>query len=127
MIKAQKFLLDKNFISSAQAFRTALHQIWFGLYSRENRILGSSGFEHVFLGEIKENKVSGFHNWVFFSKEESNNKVNYKGRIGTVVNLGTVRKRIFLKAQFTPTAQFYTIIIDNIQLELAFDVTDPNV
>lgn len=36
--------------------------------------------------------LKGFHNWVFFSKEESNNKLNYKGRIGTAVNLGSVNK-----------------------------------
>lgn len=129
MKKAEKFLLDKGFItntatstrrntranvqsSNSRAVRDAIHQIWFGLYSRENRTLGSSGFEHVFLGEIKNGQVSGFHNCtaevylvvtklcnltyffiagVFFSKEETNNKLNYKGRIGTLVNLGTVR------------------------------------
>lgn len=73
MKKAEKFLVDKGFISTTRrsangnvqvnnrAFREALHQIWFGLYTRENRILGSSGFEHVFLGEVKDGKVSGFY------------------------------------------------------------------
>ncbi len=107
MKKMEKFLVDKGFISASQrttrgngnvsqnnrAVRDAIQQIWFGLYSRENRTLGSSGFEHIFLGEIKNGQVSGFHNWIFFSKEESNNKLNYKGRIGTMINLGAVRKK----------------------------------
>lgn len=102
MRKAEKFLIDKGLISTRKrlangsyrtnnrAFRDAIHQIWFGLYSRENRTLGSSGFEHVFLGEIKQEKVQGFHNWVFFSKEEQNNNLNYKGKIGPLVSLGNV-------------------------------------
>lgn len=102
MRKAEKFLVDKGYITTRtrlsngnyrnndRAFREAIHQIWFGLYSRENGTLGSSGFEHVFLGEIKQGKVQGFHNWVFFSKEEQNNNLNYKGKIGPYVNLGAV-------------------------------------
>ncbi len=102
MKRAEKFLVDKGFISTRRrlsngsyrnnnrAFRDAIHQIWFGLYSRENRTLGSSGFEHVFLGEIKQEKVQGFHNWVFFSKEEQNNNLNYKGKIGSNISLGNV-------------------------------------
>ncbi|XP_021945616.1 poly(U)-specific endoribonuclease homolog isoform X2 [Folsomia candida] len=107
MKKAEKFLLDKRLIVSGRrsgggqnnaAVRDAVQQIWFGLYSRENRTLGSSGFEHVFLGEVKNGQVSGFHNWVFFSKEEVNSKLNYRGRIGTVVNLGAKGK--ILKHKF---------------------------
>jgi poly(U)-specific endoribonuclease len=101
MVKAQKLLGDKNLLrrssprqgnaGNTRAFRDAIHQAWFGLYSRANRTLGSSGFEHVFLGEVKDGKVSGFHNWVFFSKEEANTNLNYKGRIGQAVDLGTVK------------------------------------
>ena len=39
------------------------------------RIKGSSGFEHVFLGEKKNDKVQGFHNWLYFYYMEEKNKV----------------------------------------------------
>ena len=101
--KAEKFLIDKGHIVTrkygkdgkvtvnANAFRETLHQIWFGLYSREHNALGSSGFEHVFLGETKNGQVSGFHNWIFFSKQEAQNKVNYNGHL-RVMRLGSVRE-----------------------------------
>ena len=43
-----------------------------------------SGFEHVFIGEIKNGDVSGFHNWAYFYQLEKssagqNNEINYLG------------------------------------------------
>ncbi len=38
----------------------------------------SCGFEHVFLGESKDDDVSGFHNWIQFWIEE----VKVRGRLG---------------------------------------------
>ncbi|XP_014367041.2 endoribonuclease CG2145-like isoform X1 [Papilio machaon] len=59
--------------------RDFLKQLWFGLYSRGKGKISSSGFEHVFVSELKNGEVSGLHNWIYFSKEESANRVNYLG------------------------------------------------
>ena len=68
--------------SDPDEFIQLLYKIWFGLYKR-SRGGGhdSSGFEHVFAGEIKNEKVSGFHNWIYFYLEEMQGNVNYKGYI----------------------------------------------
>jgi len=80
MKSALEFLKSKNlFKKSNTEFRKLLGELWFALYSRGNRILGSSGFEHVFLGEKKLGKVQGFHNWVYFYHLENLNKINYLG------------------------------------------------
>ena len=57
--------------SGRQDFVRLLHKIWFERYLRTHGGLkDSSGFEHVFVGEIRDNQVSGFHNWVRFYLEE---------------------------------------------------------
>mmetsp|Transcript_33066 Transcript_33066/g.46946 ORF Transcript_33066/g.46946 Transcript_33066/m.46946 type:complete len:482 (-) Transcript_33066:114-1559(-) len=63
-------------------FLQLLHKIWFQLYhrSRGGRE-DSSGFEHVFVGEVKDDKVSGFHNWIQFYLEEKKGAVDYRGYI----------------------------------------------
>ena len=38
-----------------------------------------SGFEHVFIGEIKNGEVSGFHDWVHFYQQEKENAIDYLG------------------------------------------------
>jgi poly(U)-specific endoribonuclease len=62
-------------------FKKLLHKIWFDMYRRGGRGGDSSGFEHVFVGEIKNGKVSGFHNWVYFYMEELKGNVDYRGYI----------------------------------------------
>jgi poly(U)-specific endoribonuclease len=101
MKRAEEFLVDKGYIVTRKygrdgkvtvnrnAFREAFQEIWFGLYTREKNVLGSSGFEHVFVGETKNGEVSGFHNWVQFSKQETANSVNYNGQF-RVLRLGPV-------------------------------------
>ena len=68
--------------ASYSDFRQLLGKIWFELY---NRTRGgrpdSSGFEHVFVGEVKDGDVSGFHNWIQFYLEEKRGKVDYRGYI----------------------------------------------
>lgn len=68
--------------ASLSGFRSLLFKIWFELYrrSRGGR-LDSSGFEHVFVGEVKDGDVSGFHNWIQFYLEEKRGRVDYRGYI----------------------------------------------
>lgn len=68
---------SKKLYNSQVEFEEDLKKMWFGLYRRYNDILDSSGFEHVFSGEVKRGKVSGFHNWVRFYLAEKNNELNY--------------------------------------------------
>mmetsp|Transcript_11821 Transcript_11821/g.20028 ORF Transcript_11821/g.20028 Transcript_11821/m.20028 type:complete len:480 (-) Transcript_11821:1052-2491(-) len=63
-------------------FKKLLHRIWFELYRRNrNGRDDSSGFEHVFVGEIKDGKVSGMHNWIQLYMEEQKGALDYKGYI----------------------------------------------
>lgn len=47
-------------------------------------IIGSSGFEHVFLGESKNGKISGFHNWIYWGYEEQAGNLNYFGKLDQI-------------------------------------------
>lgn len=49
------------------------------MYSRGGGKIGSSGFEHVYLAEIKNDAISGLHNWLYFNDEEKKNTANYLG------------------------------------------------
>lgn len=65
----------------AKAQKDLLKQIWFTMYSRGGGKIGSSAFEHVFLGELKRGEIVGMHNWVFFGAEEAKKEANYLGYI----------------------------------------------
>ncbi|XP_061746488.1 uridylate-specific endoribonuclease A [Nerophis ophidion] len=71
------FLYTKGVYTSEEDFLQDLKMMWFGLYSRNNRKMDSSGFEHIFAGEIKGGKVSGFHNWIQFYLLEKRGLLNY--------------------------------------------------
>eukprot|EP00550_Attheya_septentrionalis_P005727 CAMPEP_0198280736 /NCGR_PEP_ID=MMETSP1449-20131203/746_1 /TAXON_ID=420275 /ORGANISM="Attheya septentrionalis, Strain CCMP2084" /LENGTH=478 /DNA_ID=CAMNT_0043976175 /DNA_START=98 /DNA_END=1534 /DNA_ORIENTATION=- len=63
-------------------FKKLLHSMWFDLYGRSRGGRpDSSGFEHVFVGEVKNGEVSGFHNWIQFYLEEKKGTVDYRGYI----------------------------------------------
>jgi poly(U)-specific endoribonuclease len=75
------YLVSKNKSErSPEAFKKQLYGLWFELYRREGYD-DSSGFEHVFVGEEKDGKVIGFHNWIQFFIEEMKGTVDYKGYI----------------------------------------------
>ncbi|XP_068451171.1 uridylate-specific endoribonuclease A [Clinocottus analis] len=71
------FLYTKGIYASEAEFIQDLKMMWFGLYSRNNNKMDSSGFEHIFAGEIKGGKISGFHNWIQFYLLEKRGKLNY--------------------------------------------------
>ncbi|CAJ1969494.1 unnamed protein product [Cylindrotheca closterium] len=66
--------------SSQNEFKKLLNKIWFDLYRRAGS-LDSSGFEHVFVGEVKNGKISGFHNWIQLWMEEQKGDLDYRGYI----------------------------------------------
>lgn len=70
--------------------RDLLKEIWFTQYSRGNGKIGSSGFEHVFVNEVKNDTLIGLHNWVYFYDEEKAGRLDYKGYINQL-DMGTVR------------------------------------
>ena len=43
--------------------------------------MDSSGFEHVFIGEIKNGEVTGMHNWIRIYLEEKQKTLDYRGFI----------------------------------------------
>ena len=72
--------------SSVSAFKDELRQYWFLPYSRSGgSAIDSSGFEHVFFGEIRQDgsAVTGFHNWVFAYEEEKGNAFQLTNHIDT--------------------------------------------
>ncbi|XP_068576653.1 uridylate-specific endoribonuclease A [Cebidichthys violaceus] len=71
------FLYTKGVYASEEEFIQDLKMMWFGLYSRNNNRMDSSGFEHIFAGEVKGGKVSGFHNWIQLYLLEKRGKLNY--------------------------------------------------
>ncbi|XP_054641886.1 uridylate-specific endoribonuclease A isoform X2 [Dunckerocampus dactyliophorus] len=71
------FFYTKGIYPTQEDFLYDLKMMWFGLYSRSNNKMDSSGFEHIFAGEIKAGKVSGFHNWIQFYLLEKSGLLNY--------------------------------------------------
>ena len=70
----------KKFTGNIRAFQKELDLIWFGLYRRETQN-DSSGFEHVFVGEEKDGKIMGCHNWIQIYNEERYGRLDYRGFI----------------------------------------------
>ena len=72
---------SKTHASTKAEFLAELHSLWFELFSKKTRN-DSSGFEHVFIGEIKDGvEVTGLHNWMQIYLEERAGRLDYKGFI----------------------------------------------
>ena len=78
---ARKYLKAKGLARARDAarFKELLFEKWLRVYSRSRGHLDSSGFEHVFLGEEKDGKVTGLHNWLRMYLEEKAGRLNYLG------------------------------------------------
>lgn len=96
MSMAMKFLADKGYFKrDYYEYKYILRQMWFNLYSRGEGKIGSSGFEHVFMTELKlGTEVSGLHNWIYFNAEEVKKRADYLGYIKKL-DLGNVSYQIF--------------------------------
>jgi len=89
MEAAYNFLTQNGLFSGGMdSFKAHVTKLWTGLFdndsNRNTDIKGSSGFEHVFVGEVKRGKVSGQHNWVQMYLQEKTGHFNYKGYAKTV-------------------------------------------
>jgi len=93
MRQAMLFLQQKGVVGpDPKTHRDLVKELWFTQYSRGKGKIGSSGFEHVFVYEVKEGTIIGFHNWVYIGDEEKDGRFDYKGYlkeqdIGTVSGL----------------------------------------
>ena len=74
------FLLGLVSPPTQAGLKTLLQKIWFTLYYRK-RQPDTSGFEHAFIGEVKDAtptaSMDGFHNWVHLANQEASNKTYY--------------------------------------------------
>ncbi|KAI9292641.1 hypothetical protein K502DRAFT_319489 [Neoconidiobolus thromboides FSU 785] len=76
-----QYLVAKRLCSGdPTSFQRMMYDIWFKLYKRETKN-DSSAFEHVFLGETRNEEILGFHNWIYFYYEEKANRLNYHGYV----------------------------------------------
>ncbi|KAI1718141.1 endoribonuclease xendoU domain-containing protein [Ditylenchus destructor] len=90
---AYDFLKSKNKTgSSYDEFYKKLFDLWFGTYSRCGGALGSSGWEHVFSGEYKNEIVDGHHSWIRYYLGEKAGEIDYHGYYSYVDGiLGTIQ------------------------------------
>lgn len=91
----------KRVPSDHTAFLRILKEVWFGLYRRKE-YNDSSGFEHVFVGEVTDDKVIGMHNWIQIYFEEKKKHLDYLGYIKP-------KRKVQSLDKFSPSLQFITI------------------
>ncbi|GMT31448.1 hypothetical protein PFISCL1PPCAC_22745, partial [Pristionchus fissidentatus] len=83
MQRLYAFLKSKGhpFATDPVTWRYWIAQLWFVNYSRARGRADTSGFEHVFIGEVKNDEISGMHNWLRFYmlERDPNAHFDYKG------------------------------------------------
>lgn len=106
MQETHRFLLaQKKSQADVRQFMQQLYDIWFKLYRRtcEDRSVNSSSFEHVFVGETRDQAVTGFHNWIQFYLQEKAGNVDYRGYFRRGTTEETERSPRLMTLQFTWT------------------------
>lgn len=85
-----------GYVSTSRELRQEIQRIWFMDYSRTKGITGSSGFEHIFVGELSQEKgeISGLHNWVAAYQREAALLINYQGYLDTEVEVRNNKSKI---------------------------------
>ncbi|XP_046401968.1 endoribonuclease CG2145-like [Ischnura elegans] len=103
----RNFLATKGYVSyDLRSFKEFMYEIWFQMYPRGKGKPNSSGFEHVFIGELKGRDIGGFHNWVRFYNEEQQNRANY---LGFIEDKATNRRGGIIKLTFKWDSNFKPI------------------
>ncbi|KAK6061324.1 hypothetical protein COOONC_01017 [Cooperia oncophora] len=81
-----------KYATNMKTLKEYLWNLWFGTYSRCRGPMGSSGWEHVFVGEWKGRKVDGHHSWVRYYLLQKSDLIDYHGYYVYVPDLiGTVQ------------------------------------
>ncbi|XP_076247621.1 uncharacterized protein LOC143187348 [Calliopsis andreniformis] len=104
MSAAMRFLADKERVrKDYYEYKDTLRKLWFNLFSRGQGKIGSSGFEHVFMAELKNaatgTEVVGLHNWIYYSKQEASGKVDYNGYLKKV-DLGNKASIVKIRTKY---------------------------
>lgn len=64
-------------------------------HSRTRSNIGISGFENVFLNEMKYDSAIGLHNWIYFYHKENRtgrvHDLDYKGYMNTLKRMELIR------------------------------------
>jgi len=119
MQKAWSFLRDNGLASSSESgFKEELRQYWFQLYSRSQGLaLDSSGFEHVFVGEVRGSSVTGFHGWVQYYLEEQKNEAVYE-EFQNDCDPMAIKLALTWKGRFKPITSFFYRVSPEFELAL---------
>ncbi|XP_067667011.1 uridylate-specific endoribonuclease B-like [Haliotis asinina] len=81
MAVLRHYLAQRGVITNTNnSLKNLLKTLWFDLYRRRSHgVVSSCGFEHVMVGELDGNRVTGFHNWIQLYMEEKQGRLNYEG------------------------------------------------
>lgn len=82
MKECHRYLIEKGKApEDVGKFKCQLYNLWFMLIRRTkgDRDFDSSSFEHVFVGEHRNNEFIGLHNWIQIYLLEKAGKIDYHG------------------------------------------------